>query len=54
MSREQNKKLVGQFLERFSASDVSGVNALLHDAIVWKVMGREGVFHCQGKWTKPL
>lgn len=52
MSREQNKQIVGQFLERFSANDVSGVNALLHEAIVWKVMGREGNLPLSGEMDK--
>lgn len=52
MSREQNKQIVDQFLEKFSSSDVTGVNTLLHDAIIWKVMGREGGLPLSGEMDK--
>lgn len=34
MGTKQNKKIVGQFFEKFSAADVSGALELLDDAVV--------------------
>jgi ketosteroid isomerase-like protein len=52
MSREQNQKIVSEFLARFCASNVTGVCTLLHDEIIWKVMGREGGLPLSGDMDK--
>ena len=38
---DANKKIVGEFFEKFSAGDTSGALELLDDAVVWRAMGRE-------------
>ena len=52
MSAEENKKVVGDFFERFSAADVPGALDLLDDGVVWRVMGREGGLPISGEMDK--
>ena len=52
MSTEKNKKIVGEFFERFSAADVPGALGLLDDGVVWRVMGREGGLPMSGEMDK--
>jgi len=52
MSTEQNKRIVGQFFQQFSAADVSGALELLDEAVVWRVMGREGSLPLSGEMGK--
>lgn len=52
MGTEQNKAIVGQFFERFSAADVPGALELLDDGAVWHVMGREGGLPLSGEMDK--
>ncbi|CAM2070797.1 Nuclear transport factor 2 family protein [Sulfidibacter corallicola] len=49
---EQNKQTVREFFERFSAGDVPGALGLLHDAVVWRVMGREGGLPMSGEMDR--
>lgn len=52
MSTEQNKQLVEEFFERFSAADALGALELLDDDVVWRVMGREGGPPISGEMNK--
>ena len=52
MSIEENKKIVGDFFAQFSAADVPGALRLLDDAVVWRVMGREGGLPMSGEMDK--
>lgn len=52
MSTEANKKIVGEFFERFSAADAPGAIGLLDDAVVWRVMGREGSLPMSGEMDR--
>jgi len=52
MGVEQNKQIVREFFERFSAGDVPGTLGLLNDAVSWRVMGREGGLPMSGKMDK--
>ena len=52
MSVEQNKQIVREFFERFSAGDVPGALGLLDDAVIWRVMGREGDLPMSGEMDK--
>ncbi len=52
MSIEQNKETVRSFLARFSDGDVPGVLGLLGNAVIWKVMGREGGLPLSGEMDK--
>lgn len=52
MSTEQNKQIVGEFFKRFSAGDVPGALGLLDDAVIWRVMGREGGLPMSGEMDK--
>ena len=49
---DANKKIVGDFFERFSAGDTSGALELLDDAVVWHAMGREGGLPLSGERDK--
>ena len=53
MSTEQNKQIVEQFFERFSATNVAGALELLDDAVIWRAMGREGGLPMSGEMDKP-
>ena len=53
MSTEQNRQIVEQFFERFSATDVAGALELLDDAVIWRAMGREGGLPMSGEMDKP-
>ncbi|MEM9155056.1 MAG: hypothetical protein AAGB13_08455 [Cyanobacteria bacterium P01_F01_bin.33] len=52
MSTADNKKIVADFFERFSAADTVGALELLDDAVVWRVMGREGGLPMSGEMDK--
>ena len=52
MSTEQNKQIVREFFERFSAGDVPGALGLLDDAVIWRAMGREGGLPMSGEMNK--
>ena len=52
MSVEQNKQIVRDFFERFSAGDIAGALGLLDDAVIWRVMGREGGLPMSGEMDK--
>lgn len=52
MSTEQNKQIVNQFFEKFSATDVAGALELLDDAVIWRAMGREGGLPMSGEMDK--
>ncbi|MEO1521946.1 MAG: nuclear transport factor 2 family protein [Cyanobacteria bacterium J06633_2] len=52
MSTEETKKIVADFFEHFSAADVSSALDVLDDAVVWRVMGREGGLPMSGEMNK--
>ena len=52
MSAEQ-RKIVCEFFERFSAADVAGALDLLAEDVVWQAMGREGGLPLSGERDKP-
>jgi len=52
MSTEQNKQIVREFFERFSAGDIPGALDLLDDAVIWRAMGREGGLPMSGEMDK--
>lgn len=52
MSTEQNKQIVREFFERFSAGDVPDALGLLDDTVIWRVMGREGGLPMSGEMDK--
>lgn len=52
MVAEQNKQIVKEFFERFSATDGAGALDLLDEAVVWRAMGREGGLPMSGKMDR--
>lgn len=52
MSIEHNKQTVREFFERFSAANVSAALDLLDDAVVWRVMGKDGGLPMSGEMDK--
>lgn len=54
MSTEQNKQIVDNFFEKFSAADVVGALELLDDAVIWRAMGREGGLPMSGEMDKQM
>ena len=52
MSSEGKKSLVRQFFDSFGSNDVPGAFGVLDDAVVWRVMGREGGLPMSGEMDK--
>ena len=52
MSEEQNKKVVSEFFECFSSTDINGALSLLDEAVIWRAMGREGGLPMSGEMNK--
>ena len=52
MSTQDNKKIVTDFFERFSAADAAGALELLDESVIWRVMGREGGLPMSGEMDK--
>ena len=52
MRTEDNKKIVADFFERFSAADAVGALELLEDSVIWRVMGHEGDLPMSGEMDK--
>lgn len=52
MSTEQNQQIVREFFKLFSAGNVPGALGLLDDAVIWRVMGREGGLPMSGEMDK--
>lgn len=52
MSNEQNKQIVSDFFERFSAADVAGALDMLSELVIWKAMGRKGGLPLSGERDK--
>ena len=52
MNKEENKKIVSDFFERFTAFDVEGALDLLVDSVVWRAMGREGGLPMSGEMDR--
>lgn len=52
MEPENNKEIVREFFQRFSAADIKGAISLLDDSVIWHVMGREGGLPMSGEMDK--
>jgi ketosteroid isomerase-like protein len=52
VTTEQNKQIVKEFFERFSAADAAGALELLQDSAVWIAMGRAGGLPLSGERDK--
>ena len=52
MTLDNNKQVVAEFFERFSATDTAGALELLDDAVIWLAMGREGGLPMSGEMDK--
>ncbi|MEM6883529.1 MAG: nuclear transport factor 2 family protein [Verrucomicrobiota bacterium] len=52
MSADQNREIVREFFERFSAADVDATLALLDDSVIWRAMGRDGGLPMSGEMDK--
>ncbi|MBI4854892.1 MAG: nuclear transport factor 2 family protein [Acidobacteria bacterium] len=52
MSTEQNKKIVCELFDRFSASDINGVLAMMTDDVTWLLPGKPESLPIAGLYSK--